>query len=660
MGLVLRGNEGVWTAVFAASVGILGALCVINIIGSVIISRKFAKMNMREMYDYLDGVRIKAQGDIDNARKKTVGIVVAAYIYLAVVFVLICLSAFACGKADFVSDAVTPILLVALYLMWGIADIICKPIETDVTQLEVELTDSEFPLICKTVERAAAAAGYNGKIKLFLVGSEVSVSSYRGTAYITIGYKEAASFTQKELYAVMLHEFAHIANADVRRAARLVHIRERWDTDGISADATFIAKLLLFKCISQAVAYNIEMYRTFSSIGKEQAADELVKRLDGGGSFANAIAKSEFISKYDKVPVPETEYYFFESEVQPTDYATVDHRAFLKYCDKYGKVWRDELENELSPRVGTHPTARMRIQSFGGDLLSCDACAAEPDPMYVVEQQRVLERADAYITERTRNNYAEQREQAYVQRRAAIDELDRAEAAGGDLKGAARETALMALLGIDDDRALAVADRMIADDDRAPCANFAKGYVYRRRHDDRCVDCFKNATAEPSYAEDAFTLIGEYALLTGNQKLLDEYRLSIPDVMQTAQDKIKDREFTRNTATAPCDLDISVISELADKLNGATGNSIKKLYVSKYIDPDGVSHYPFAFDMTRKAAIRSNNNMGIYYDIYDVLQSYNDEPSFVMCNPNMGMMRNVRRAAGVIVYDCVNKKTVEK
>ncbi|MDE6200998.1 MAG: hypothetical protein K2M47_03865 [Clostridiales bacterium] len=659
IGFITTDNNDLWNIVLACSLGVIGLLCVINVVAGFMLSRKFKKMKARDYYDYFNDIRIKAQGDIGSIRKKTVRIVVLAYFYLALVFALVCLCAFASGKANVGLDGSIALLLVFVYLFGCVFDILFKPIANDFNQLEVELTDNDFPLMRKTAERAAAAVGYNGKIKLFLVGNGVSVNAHRGTAYITIGYKEAALFTCSELYAVMLHEFAHIVNADVSRAKRLERIEARWDFNAVNT-VTLLSHWLIFKSIAQAVWLNIEFYKTFSTIGKEQAADELVRRLDGNGSFADAIAKTEMIAKYYKMPVPELEYYFFESETPHSDYATIDYNTYLEYRKKYGNIWRDELNMELPAQVDSHPTARMRIQNFGCDVHDCNDSATESDPMYVVEQQRIIEHANAYIDRMTRDNYAEQREQAYIKRKAAINNLDSAETSGQDLHGAAREETLWALLGIDDDRTITLADRMIADGDRAPAANFAKGYVYKRRHDDRCVECFKNATKEPAYAEDAYSLIGEYALLTGNEKLIAEYRANVPDVVQTAHDKIEDNEFKKNSATQPCDLDIAVVEQFAAKINEVTGNSVKTLYVCKYTAPDGTACYPFAFDMTRAAAVRSNRDFSIYYSIYDIIQSYNGEPSFVMCNPKMGLMRNVKRANGVIVYDCFKQTKVEK
>lgn len=660
IGFFIAADNHLGIVLFVVSVSVLGVLCIINIVCSIVLSRKLGKMNMRELYDYMNDVRVKAQGNINGARKKTNRIVVFAYIYLALIFGLTCLIAFASGMADFGVETPTIVLLLIIYILWGVFDILLKPVANDVNRSNVELTDKDFPLILKTVERAAAAVGFSGNIKLFLVGSEVTVNEYRGTVYITIGYKEAALFTQDELYSVILHELAHVVNADVRRTTRLLRIQERWACDTTANATTFVAQLMFFKCFSLIINYNIGLYNLFSSIEKERAADETVKRLDSDGCFADALAKTKMIAKYDIVPVPETEYYFFEPELPQSDFATLDYKTYLEYFQKYGDVWRAELINELPPRVGTHPTVRMRIQSFGRDVQSCNCNAMETDHMYMVEQQRILERADAYIAEMVRDTYAEQREKMYVQRKAAIDELDGAEASGAGLSGAARENALWALLGIDDDRTILLADRMIADGDRAAAANFAKGYVYKRRHDDRCVECFKNAATEPLYAEEAYSLIGEYALLTGNEKLIEEYRADVPEVMQAAQDKMKDDEFKSNTPTEPCDLDVAVIAELANKINAAAGNAVKKIYVTKYTTSDGETHYPFAFDLTAKAAFRNNNDLGIFYCIYDIIQSYNGEPSFILCNPKMGLIRNVKHANGVTVYDCVKQAKVEK
>ncbi|MCH5162521.1 MAG: hypothetical protein J1G38_03430 [Clostridiales bacterium] len=661
IGLVYAEEGDGWNIAFGVSLGATALLSVLNIVCNFVISRKFGRMRFQELFDYAEDMRKKAQSDIEGVRKKTVCHVVLAYVYLAAIFVLICLCAFAMGKAKLGVDVTTTFMLIFIYFLASVFDILFFPIGKELNQSEIELSKGDFPLMHETTERAARAVGFNGKIRIFLVENNITVNVYRGAAYITIGYKEAALFTSKELYAVMLHEFSHIVHADVNHAKRINRIERLWDPDNTDAALTFLPRLAFLSLIANFLSYNIEIYKTFSSIINEQAADETVRRLDCNGSFADALAKTEMIAKYVKCPVPELDYYFFESETLRNDFATTDYKTYFEYYKKYGEIWRYEFEHELPSKVSTHPTSKMRIQSFGLDLQSCVENATDPDPMYVVEQQRVLEHADAYIYKHSAEHYAEQREQVYIERKAAIESLDSSEEKGEDFKGAAREKALWAILGVDDDRAMALADRMIEDNDRAHAAYFVKGFVYSRLHDDSCVECLKKAAEKPEYAEQAYTLIGQYALMTGNEQLLEEYRSDIADVMQTAQDKMIENEFKKSSPTEPCDLDISVIAELADKINETVKNAVKKLYVSKFTAPDGSVHYPFAFELTFKAAARNNNNdFAISYAIFEVIEARNDEPSFILCNPRVGLARKVKRAEGVLVYDCVKKIKVEK
>lgn len=639
-----------FVAVMIAVGCIVGVFFLCNVLCAIFLARRLKQRSDRRISRYASGEIDNAQSLVRRVKRITVTVVVLSYVYLFVLLFLLCLFCFASGRSGLVNNETVFIILIPSYLAWGITDTLFINTPTDEQpQPGAEFPRDRFPLIYQTVDQAARAVGYKKPIRLFLTNGETSAEEYRGSMYIALGYLKTAIFTSAELYIALACELMHFVRSDVRNAQTIERIVWRWD-EGSSNPISAFSKMTMLSFPANIMSYYLSLYAALSDLDKERAADAAVKPVVDARTFADTIAKSEMLDKYTVMPVPELDYYFFEQESIPQDGATRDHSTYIKYYERYGDMWKNDISRELQPRVGLRTIARLRMVDMG--CTEYDANAIERDDMYVVEQQRVLSAADKLSAQSLTYSYSEMRKLNYLDRKASIAALDEAEANGKRLNGSARNSALVALVGLDDDRALDLADEMIADNDYADYARYSKGIILARRRDDECINCFGAAQTNPDLTEDAYIRVIEYARITGNSEVYDEFGKAYLKATEEAEKKNKDKLFNKSTVTVPCDLDEDCVSRIADTLASASGNTIKAFYISKYVTADGCDYYPLAFEVNKFAAFMAaiRDGRDVLRAVAEALIDIRFGKNVFCCNSSLSLIRKIKKADGAIVF----------
>ncbi len=647
-----------FVAVMIAVGCIVGLFFVCNIFCALFLARRLKQRSDNRISRYASGVIGNAQSLVRRVKRITVTVVVLSYVYLFALLFLICLFCFASGRSGLVDDETIFIILFPSYLAWGITDTLFINTPTDEPpQPGAELPRDRFPLIYQTAMQAARAVGYKKPILLFLTNGDTSAVEYRGRMYIALGYLQTAIYTSAELYTALACELTHFVRSDVRNAQTIERIVWRWDESSSNPISAF-SKMTMLSFPAKIMSYYLSLYLSLSDLDRERAADAAVKPVVDARTFADTVAKREMLDKYTAMPVPELDYYFFEKEAIPQDEATRDYSTYIEYYKRYGDMWKNDIARELQPHVGMRTIARQRMANMG--CTEYDANATERDDLYVVEQQRVLSDADKLSEQSMTYSYFEMRKLNYSDRKASIAALDEAEANGKKLVGSARNMALVALVGLDDDRALRLADEMIADNDYADYARFSKGIVLARRRDDECINCFKSAQKNSVLTEDAYIRIINYARIIGNSEVFDEYSKEYINAANAAEKKNKDKLFNKSTVTVPCDLDEGTVLRIADTLASASGNTIKAFYISKYVTTDGCEYYPLAFEVNNFAAFTAavRDAQDVVAAVAEALVEIRFGKNVFCCNSSLGLIRKIKKADGAIVfkYGDANKK----
>ncbi len=339
-------------AVMIAVGCIVGVFLVCNVFCALFLARRLKQRSDNLISRYASGEMGDAQSLVRRVKRITVTVVVLSYVYLFVLLFLICFFCFASGLSGLVDDETGLIIIIPSYLAWGIADTLFINTPTDEPpQLGAEFPRDRFPLIYQTVEQAARAVGYKKPIRLFLTNGAIEAVEYRGCLYIALSYLQTALYTSAELYTALASELTHIVRSDVRSAQAMERIVWRWDESSSNPISAF-SKMAMLSFPDSIMSYYLSLYSSLSALDRERAADAAIKPVVDAKTFADTVAKTEMLGKYAVMPVPELDYYFFESESVPQDSATRDHSTYIEYYKRFGDMWRNDISRELQPHVG--------------------------------------------------------------------------------------------------------------------------------------------------------------------------------------------------------------------------------------------------------------------------------------------------------------------
>ncbi|MBD5132002.1 MAG: hypothetical protein HDT28_05355 [Clostridiales bacterium] len=638
VGLYLKvdSQTSLWDTLFYASVAVVSGLCLINIIMFVVLTRLMNRKKIKSTFDYLERIKTEVRSDYAKAKRAVTAAIVGGYLYSTVLFVLVLFTCFALGMSAEI-DGTIGILLLG-YLNVGFLDVII-PNRNSFEDEQTVLDSQCYPKLYELAQSAAEVLGCKSPLELALGGIEgISVLELNGKVRISLGYLYAAYLTKDELKNVLLHEFAHVVNGDVKFSyACSKHIqRFSMANSHIAICASKVFSSLGFYMLMD---FRHEMYSTFASEHIEKLADDTVREKGDVQTFVNALAKSELLSRFANIAVPELDYYYYESETPSNDFCSRNVALYPAYIDKYGEIWQRYMTVELRPRVSSHPIFHERVAAMGCE--SYNPFVVETDEGYAAELNKFVELADKIHAQQI--PYELVRQGAYLERKEAMDSYEKTLENGETPSYGQMTNALDAYSMVDEEKAIALADIMIERDVNAPFANNYKGFILKRHGDPACVEYFKIAANDYRNAESAIENIMEFALMSGDEQLITEYRENLPDKLQSMEDKFKRVSFTRDKKIEVCDLEKYVIDGFVEKVVEAGGNAVESIYICKYTDEDGEAHYPFAVKIRQFKMIGLDKQMNFFGSLGVIVDSYNGKPDFIGCNADNDLYRRVIR-----------------
>lgn len=316
---------------------------------------------------------------------------------------------------------------------------------------------------------------------------------------------------------------------------------------------------------SVRVGMNIALYELLATRHHEILADEKVRESGNGQTYINATAKTSLFMLYDGHPFRETQYDCYAEEVPPENLTSLDLEVFRSACEKYGKRWRKVLADELPARVASHPTFKQRMQAMGVD--SYDTETAETDEKFIAEQKKLLAFADRRNYEELAPQYDRVREQAYLSRKEQMEKYEASVREGRDLPLDELVRSMQAFYIIDNEKALAIADRLLADNPDSAYAHLYRGNIFYDELDARCVEEFRAAMRSNHQMSDyCMDNIGRFALLSGNEALLQEYRSQAPEMSQAADDREKETSWNKKIPLRQSALPAETLESIAQRL----------------------------------------------------------------------------------------------
>ncbi len=648
-GLLSTGADRNITAAIAAAATVLTiAAAVVNITLSRIMIKKLRAMKVREVRNMSLKLKAEIEADYAAAENKTRATIIWSYVYLFALTAVILAAVFAYGAVAPKAVSI-PIAVAGAALVFGLMSIPFSPAETPRYDEKSLMKREDFSMFYQSALRAADKIGYKGSLKFYCLAEGVSVTEHANTAYINLGMLEAAVLTEAEFYNVMLHELAHVVNADARRSRHFTTQERRWTGAHAKTFIPSLTQMLFSSRCTMQIVFDTNIYLMVASKHHEIKADEAVITLGDCKEYLDALAKTALLSMYREIPKRELDYDFYAGEEAPSDFAMRMYNLYPEYLKKYADKWLLQLERELPANNDSHPTFSMRKKALGGG--DYDAFKSENNAEYRAQQLKAVELTDKLLNERNHIEYGRYREEFYVKRTETMRAFEKAENGGDAPKEALMLAAVQAYYGIDDDKALQIADRLIESDPNSSKASFFKGVILSGRCDDGCIECFKAAAANVNLTNAAIDCIGKYAIKTGNEKLLNEYRAEVADVIQESLDKAERNKFTADTATEECGLDQNAVKELTDAVLAACRSGVDRIYACKYIDTDGAPHYPVCVEFGKiKNMAELLESAAAVFEALDMLSDSRDYQFF--CNfYNVKEYNKIKKTDGSLIYE---------
>ena len=546
----------------------------VNVAITIRTSKRFNAMNARQAYDYCLEVKGQIEADYKAAEKAVYSSLSKCYAAMVALFVLALAAVFLVGSG--LPSWGIIVVVAACFILSNCLYLFFVPLISSGENADIGMNEQDYPKLYALCEKAARTVGCNRSF-IVQVGDNTGVMENGRQVVIILNPVHTMLCTSDELYAVLLHEFAHVVNEDTGRSYRLSRGAERF----LGTDNLIIT--LFISAFAAKFSINSSFYDIAATRHHEMLADEAVVKYGTTQAFIDATAKSCMLTLFDRLPRRELNYDCLESAEPVSDLMTRRYEVYLKYRQIEGDGWKKILSEELPARIASHPTLRQRMEALGVE--SYDDGKRETDEDYIAEQKKLLSFADGIVRKSIEPNYAAMRKECYLDIKALLEKYEAAEREGKPIPEDRLTEYMQAFYGIDNAKALEIADRLLAASDEYAQAHFLRGQLYYDAMDDRCVDELRAAIRENgNYFEAANELIGSFALLSGNQQLIDEFRTNIPEETMQNEDKKKSDLWDKSKPFYACKLGDDTKKEICDRIAEFSEGKIKQLYFAGYDD----------------------------------------------------------------------------
>lgn len=637
------GDRTVWLTLAAVTGAALLALAVVNVVGAARMKKKWENIPTKQGMDYVSKLKNEIERDYEKAEQNVDRTVAASYVYLAALICLFLFGVFCLGMTGLDFTYMIACVLLAVYAEWCFLNILTAPTESPVPETGTEIQKSEFPRIYATAERAAAASQCVMPVRLFITGGGIAVSEYGGVALVLVNVAECAVLTEAELYNIMLHEFGHIMNVDTKRSLREDKITSRW---GSNAAVDYPIWQALLSHTTMRMLFALATYGMISSRYRETLADDAVKRLGQPLEYVNATAKACMMNFCREMPQREMRYDFYAEESAPTDAISREIALYRRCVRENGARWKALLLKELPARMDSHPTLKMRMEHM--EQSDFDHLTAETDDVYIAEQNKLVAFADKLVYDFISPDYMSEREDNYVRRNKVFAAYEEA-AAAGRVPEHLRVKAMRAWYGVDNDKALAIADSLLAERPDSASANFCKGLILFYRDDPECVGCFYTvARKSGSGAQAAMDYVGRFALKTGDKEMLEKYRADAPELVQKDNDFRKYCVWDEKRKLSAPSLPAETIAEIAAALAEIGNGMFAKLRMAEFTAADGSVRFPVLAEFADDAPMEGRYE--IFDDCITYLDDRNEYFSFGIAAADKKLAKAMDEIADTVIY----------
>lgn len=431
----------------------------------------------------------------------------------------ICVMRFVTAKLSFLG-VISAFLLLAALTRWRFRPSRKWYREWDYTEEE------DYPAIYAVVRRAADALGCTEPFYIDLLpDANAGIARMRDDYSVQLGAVLLGLLSEKELYQVMLHEFAHVKGREDQR---------EWDyyswlqSDACDTGILPVDVFASFLFLRPETQYEeeFELYRFAVSLEEETRADHAAKELGSAEAAASLLLKLKYTELYEYET--NLEDALWKDTLEEWVRSSVSGKIeAIRAAAQERKAFYDSLiAAEIMPEELSHPIVRLRLETLGygnpeqwkelPDWTGAGRTGSGQDPYRAEVEKAIRNTENAMLDEESAEEYLQSR-------REMLEVLSAWEEKGCPVQEAEYPDVLETLQALGRSREMeAFADRVLAELPEKASRSYArymKGCHLLHDWDETGLDMiWQSIEDNGNFMEEGLSEIGLFCALTGNEK----------------------------------------------------------------------------------------------------------------------------------------------
>lgn len=632
----------IFQVLFFVSLGYLLFCVVLNIVLLANLKKKSKKV--QETVNYLENKRQDIQEN-RSYRKRLFAQLRLGKVYLVFLYIFLFLLGFSCFIFNAI-DLEIPVVMVSSFILADFtATLLLRKKGKMVYQCQ--MTEKEYPFLYQMISRFAKTFHLNKKHIILIPATDdnITVGKNKKDYVITLSVYLLSLLNEKDLEAILFHEFAHILNQDVVGGEELQKATSFYYSY-VEASETGYLSSFLYAPIVSTLLVEVEIYRHHSQLPKEEKADELVKKYHQEENFVHGLVITHSFSTYVELPMPNLMYK--DHETFPKDFVSVMVNEFKTHYLSHEDMYRHFIYNELQIRFPTHPIVKERMKALG--VTSYDLALAPKDPRYEKEVEKISQTVNEEIYKDSEKDYKDERKENYEDFLADSIYLEGKENKD-DLDYATLGSDYLTIAEIDKAKACFLKALEINPDH--PLANFQYGLCLILENDAECIPHIRKAMEKNDNAvEPGIDLLGAFYVRNGFEKDRDALREEMVTLLQDKKDKDEDRDSILGIKMVELSLSEEQKEYILSKIEKRP--SLVKIYATTRLTKKKFTYHCFYLIFEKNAPKTEEERM--YREVFNLLDNINiPDEDFILgyCEEGTEQEKTLMRTKNIT---CIYKK----
>lgn len=478
-----------------------------------------------------------------------------------------------------------------------------------------------YPVLYQLAEKAAEQLGCYDSVRIMLMANcNAGILKVNNTYYVQLGVLLINVLSEEELYAVLLHEFSHVAqnNKDAARE----HTYHSWLQGGGTPHFANGLAQQFFTLPDTVYKEQYMLYAYASSILIEIEADQTMLLYGLKEAAASALGKLKYYELFSWEKGTYDEKCIYQSEQPPADLLKKELEKFRKSIIENEEKWKALIDVEIQSRSATHPVIKSRLQALG--IQDLKLLAAPEDTQYASECRQALAYVDEQICQDLTQDYKERRRVYYLEPKERVEAWKAADmpvvpSEYSDIVWALRQLGENML-------ALELCQRAVEQLHEAAAVDgyFMRGCYRLHSYDMAGIEDINTAMeANSNYWEEGLAVIGAFCCLTGHQEELDKYREKAPTLAQKYKDDYsRIGELKPKDKLLPEKLPDGMLEDILDYIASVEEGQIEKIYLVRKVISAEVFSSVFVLRFSLETADRDRNE--IMHKVFRYLDTCSD------------------------------------